>query len=309
MNNQSYRQMLKENQDVNTFAVTLLRDALLSNLLQSDYDSITYWAGKELARQFPLETLDDIKTFFYAAGLGEILLSAQSSTKQTWRLSGVIVDQRLKINPDQRADFSLEAGFLAQQLESQTGTIAEASYHYAGRNKGITIVVVTDLNQKVDRANPSQQVALRDNFLQQAQDNSAGSETATPQPTASQDSTPAPAKDSPAKSQTTTEASHPIQSEAKALASDNPSEAAQQSQSQSVSNSQSAAQEAPDQASTILASFNQSAKERQSTTETSESAQSEADYTADPEQSITDSLLAFNFGSEAQPKHNSDQDK
>ena len=49
-------QILQTNFQVNSFALSLLRDGLLVNLLQEDYPHILYWAGKEIARQFPTES-------------------------------------------------------------------------------------------------------------------------------------------------------------------------------------------------------------------------------------------------------------
>ncbi|GMA68567.1 hypothetical protein GCM10025884_21940 [Leuconostoc gelidum subsp. gelidum] len=126
MNSNDYDKILQTNFQVNSFALTLLRDGLLKNLLQEDYPHILYWAGKEIARQFPTDALSSVVTFFDNAGFGTIEIASQDSKNQRWYLTGDLVKQRLGL--DKSADFSLEAGFLAQQLETQTGAIAEATF-------------------------------------------------------------------------------------------------------------------------------------------------------------------------------------
>ncbi|CAK8054246.1 YslB family protein [Eupransor demetentiae] len=166
MNNNSYRDMLNSPEEVNSFALHLLRDQLLPNLLQQDYSNIAYWAGKELARQFPLDTIEDITLFFRTAGFGDLALSSQNKDQQTWRLRGSITRERIDQNP--RADFGLETGFLAQQLESQTGAVAEGSYRIVGKHRGVVIPILTDLTQNIKQQSPSQEVAMRNTFLEDA---------------------------------------------------------------------------------------------------------------------------------------------
>ncbi|CAH1854171.1 YslB family protein [Convivina intestini] len=168
MNINTYDEMNSHPQSVNFFATLLLRDALLSNLLQTDYHGIAYWAGKELARQFPLDTIEELKQFFQTAGLGDLDISRQSSTEQIWLLKGPLVRQRLDLN--RQADFNLETGFLAQQLENQVGAIAEGSYVIKNHSRRVVINILTDLDHPLNVDNPSEEVARRDTFLKKAND-------------------------------------------------------------------------------------------------------------------------------------------
>lgn len=165
MNINDYDKIRQTNFQVNSFALTLLRDGLLKNLLQEDYAHILYWAGKEIARQFPTDTLTSVIDFFDHAGFGQLEIASQDSKNQRWFLTGDLVQQRLSL--DRNADFSLEAGFLAQQLEVQTGAIAEATFNIMKKNVGISFDVVTDLNETIDVSNHNQRVAARETFLKQ----------------------------------------------------------------------------------------------------------------------------------------------
>ena len=50
-------------------SVEILRDALILKLLGDDSSGILYWAGKDLARQFPVASDDDLVTFGKPAGV------------------------------------------------------------------------------------------------------------------------------------------------------------------------------------------------------------------------------------------------
>ncbi|HCU42750.1 YslB family protein [Leuconostoc falkenbergense] len=163
-----YDKILQTNFQVNSFALSLLRDGLLVNLLQEDYPHILYWAGKEIARQFPTDTLTSVKEFFANAAFGDLEIKSQDSKNQRWELTGDLVKQRLSLNKN--ADFSLEAGFLAQQLEVQTGAIAEANFKYLKKNEGVSFEVVTDLTETVNVEDIKQRVAARETFLKKTHD-------------------------------------------------------------------------------------------------------------------------------------------
>ncbi|CAK1254814.1 Predicted hydrocarbon binding protein [Fructobacillus tropaeoli] len=156
------------NQTVSAFAPLLLRDALLANILTDDYANITYWAGKELARQFPVETSADLPAFFEKAAFGDLTIKYQSGDQQQWLLSGAMVEDRLATN--HQADFSLETGFLAQQLELQEEVVAEGTFQVSARQQTVTVTILTDMSHKISSLTSSEQVALRDRFLDQGEE-------------------------------------------------------------------------------------------------------------------------------------------
>lgn len=119
----------------------VLRDVLIPAILGEETGGILYWAGKNLAHQFPVSNPDELITIFTQLGFGHLELQKKSAKQQTWQISGPIVTERLKLN---QADFNLETGFIAQQIEFQTNAITEAQI--VEQKKGtVQIVVQSDL--------------------------------------------------------------------------------------------------------------------------------------------------------------------
>lgn len=137
MNINDYDKILQTNFQVNSFALTLLRDGLLQNLLQEDYPHILYWAGKEIARQFPFDALASVVEFFDNAGFGHLEIASQDSKNQRWTLTGDLVQQRLNLN--RSADFSLEAGFWHNNLNCKLGQLPKQPLKLARRISGSTL--------------------------------------------------------------------------------------------------------------------------------------------------------------------------
>ena len=127
--------------EMNLFALTLLRDRLLPELLQDDESEIIYWAGKALARDVDLTGVMALETFFMDAGFGFLTLTSKKPTEQVWRLDGPVVSARFDEN--NHASFALEAGFLAQQTQQQLGTGAEAQWE---ANKQTVVITVMTQN-------------------------------------------------------------------------------------------------------------------------------------------------------------------
>ncbi|WP_134645229.1 DUF2507 domain-containing protein [Weissella cibaria] len=126
--------------EMNLFALTLLRDRLLPELLQDDESEIIYWAGKALARDVDLTGVMSLETFFMDAGFGFLTLTSKKPTEQVWRLDGPVVSARFDEN--NHASFALEAGFLAQQTQQQLGTGAEAQWE--ANKQTVVITVMTE---------------------------------------------------------------------------------------------------------------------------------------------------------------------
>mgnify|MGYP000902766411 CR=1 FL=1 len=149
-------QLSIQNQDneelyIPLFGYELLREHLLPGILGKDAPAILYWAGKDIARKFPLESLDDVKAFFTKAGWGQLEVKEEKKSKLEFELESPIIAKNLKNNKD--ATFQLEAGFLAQQIERQKKCIAEA-YESPKKRKGkVTIIVQWDKHDPLDDQN------------------------------------------------------------------------------------------------------------------------------------------------------------
>ncbi|MFB4159762.1 DUF2507 domain-containing protein [Geomicrobium sp. JSM 1781026] len=101
------------------FGYELVRETLLPELLNEEEDEIMYWGGKLIARKHPLDSVDDIPSFFERAGWGSLSLIKDSKKQSTFELH--------LMEDEKRALFSryLEAGFIAAQYEWLFGVAAE----------------------------------------------------------------------------------------------------------------------------------------------------------------------------------------
>ncbi|AIE60960.1 YslB family protein [Bacillus methanolicus] len=129
---------------VSAFGYELIRDILLPELLGNDAPEILYWAGKRLARQFPLENFDEVCVFFQKASWGTLIITNESNNELEVELTGGLISQRLQSKKD--ISFQLEAGFIAQQIEQQKKVIAEAFEH--PRKKGSKVLITVKWDKK-----------------------------------------------------------------------------------------------------------------------------------------------------------------
>lgn len=102
------------------FGYALFRDHILPSVLGRHEEEILYWAGKELASEFPLFDMDEAAGFFLEAGWG--MLSRESAGKRE-------IHYVLEPDPEQvkkgRRCYSVEAGFLAAQYQKIHDKMAE----------------------------------------------------------------------------------------------------------------------------------------------------------------------------------------
>lgn len=76
--------------EVSAYGYELIREVLLPDMLGQDYADMMYWAGKKLARKFPLESREDLPAFFLDAGWGTLTIahsknrSLSLSSKARW---------------------------------------------------------------------------------------------------------------------------------------------------------------------------------------------------------------------------------
>lgn len=119
-----------------------MRDVLLPAILGDETDGIMYWIGKDLARQYPVANDEDLVTIFKQLGMGDLKLVKQSDTQHIFQLYGPIVEERLAIQKEQTS-FTLEAGFLTQELEFRLQTVTEAEVSER-RHKFVQILAQND---------------------------------------------------------------------------------------------------------------------------------------------------------------------
>ncbi len=107
-------------------SLSLLRDHLLPNLLKDDEEAILYWAGKELARSFRLNSLEELAEQIQPLFSGRLEKIKESKHTVLYSFSGPLIRHRL--TSKKTPNFSLEAGFLAEAYQHITGTYTEATF-------------------------------------------------------------------------------------------------------------------------------------------------------------------------------------
>ncbi|MFE4426082.1 YslB family protein [Peribacillus butanolivorans] len=127
---------------VPAFGYELIREVLLNDILGKDSNQILYWAGKQLARKFPLNGEQEVVAFFQNAGWGHLEIIKFSKTEMELSLTGEIISRRLDLHPD--CHFQLEAGFLAEQFTLQKKFLSESTEEIKRRAKKVTFTIQWD---------------------------------------------------------------------------------------------------------------------------------------------------------------------
>ncbi|WP_028982758.1 YslB family protein [Sporolactobacillus terrae] len=134
---------------VPAFGYELIRNLLIPELLNKETAPILYWSGRKLARRYPLENEQQIIDFFTRAGWGHLQQVSQSKNKTTFECSSALVEARIKDFPNTDS-FSLESGFIAEQIQHQTGCVTETYMEVKnGRQKKIVFQVKWDAKDHV----------------------------------------------------------------------------------------------------------------------------------------------------------------
>jgi predicted hydrocarbon binding protein len=134
-------------QEYSPFALSLLRDQLLPNLLGEETDEILYWAGKELARKQPMNDENEISSYFQTYGLGELVMDELKKNRRRYVLKGSLIAHRISEN--KRASFSLETGFLAEQIQRISGMLTEGSYEVKVKKQEVHITLQSDPKEEL----------------------------------------------------------------------------------------------------------------------------------------------------------------
>ncbi|KAB2338766.1 DUF2507 domain-containing protein [Cytobacillus depressus] len=135
-------------ESISVFGYELIREELLHDLLGDDTAEILYWAGKRLARKYPLESLSEIIDFFQEASWGNLTIIKETKNELELELSSPIIKERCKKN--NHCTFQLEAGFIAQQIELQLSVICETFEHPNKKRGNVQYTVKWDKKDKLD---------------------------------------------------------------------------------------------------------------------------------------------------------------
>ena len=157
MTNDFYSQFAGNSIKASILSVEILRDALIPKLLGDDSSGILYWAGKDLARQFPVASDDDLVTFFEQTGWGHLVVITTTDDLITYELTGEPVARRSATIKS--PDFMLETGFLAEQSALRTNCVSEAKITFQNRMR-LRISVTIDHNQPIVNHDPATPIEI-----------------------------------------------------------------------------------------------------------------------------------------------------
>ncbi|MGE8206382.1 YslB family protein [Heyndrickxia sp. NPDC080065] len=127
---------------VPAFGYELIRDILLPEILGKETADILYWAGKHLARKFPLMSINEVISFFEEAGWGTLHITKEEKNGMEFELSSSLISRQFEMKTE--SCFKLEAGFLAEQIQSQRKMRTEAFEEIIKRHKKIKILIRWD---------------------------------------------------------------------------------------------------------------------------------------------------------------------
>jgi predicted hydrocarbon binding protein len=126
MKQSSVKDQLSQFEHLHTsgLAYELIREVLIPDLLGQELPSILYWSGKNIARKYPLSTIEEIIQFFKDAGWGNLTIIDNKSSEIQFELAGDFITAR---NQSRKStSYQLEAGFIAQQIEHIQQMVTEA---------------------------------------------------------------------------------------------------------------------------------------------------------------------------------------
>ncbi|WP_336824893.1 YslB family protein [Sporosarcina sp. USHLN248] len=135
--------------NTNTETVTqlgydIIRDHVLPNILGKHEDDILYWAGKDIARKFPIFSVDEIPDFFREAGWGSLRTVEKSSKDEALFLLENLPETLLE-----KRSYQLEAGFIAEQFQKLNGYLTECYGEKAMKERAVRFQVKWDLKTKM----------------------------------------------------------------------------------------------------------------------------------------------------------------
>ena len=94
----------------------ILRYVALPELLGNQSDTVLYFMGRNLARKFNIETMDDLSSVYEKMGWGQLELVKEKKKVLVFHLMSDAV--ALRLQSSFHTEFQLEAGFLAEAVQN-----------------------------------------------------------------------------------------------------------------------------------------------------------------------------------------------
>ncbi|MGV3466421.1 MAG: YslB family protein [Heyndrickxia sp.] len=133
------------------FGYELIREVLIPELLGKETPEILYWAGKHLARKFPLVSMDEVISFFEEAGWGYLKVLKEEKHGMEFEITSPLISRHLKLKTD--GCYKLEAGFLAEQIQMLKKVRTEAYEEVMRKTQSVHIILRWDLKDSIS-SNP-----------------------------------------------------------------------------------------------------------------------------------------------------------
>ena len=123
----------------------IIRDHVLPNILGKHEDEILYWSGKDIARKFPIFSIDELPDFFREAGWGPLTIQDSKTSKD----EALFILEQFDTTLLEKRSFQLEAGFIAEQFQKLNGFLTECYGEKMLKEKQVRFLVKWDLKTKV----------------------------------------------------------------------------------------------------------------------------------------------------------------
>ncbi|MDW0118142.1 YslB family protein [Sporosarcina thermotolerans] len=123
----------------------ILRDHVLPKILGKHEDDILYWAGKDVARKFPIFSVNELPDFFIEAGWGTLTPFSGKTSKDE---AIFILNQEDRTVLEKRS-YQLEAGFIAEQFQKLNGFLTECYGEKVPKENHIRFQVKWDPKTKI----------------------------------------------------------------------------------------------------------------------------------------------------------------
>lgn len=123
----------------------IIRDHVLPNILGKHEDEILYWSGKDIARKFPIFTIDELPDFFEEAGWGSLIAHEGKTAKD----EAVFILEQSDTTLLENRSYNLEAGFIAEQFQKLNGLLTECYGEKLPKENHVRFLVKWDLKTKM----------------------------------------------------------------------------------------------------------------------------------------------------------------
>ncbi|MCM3712336.1 DUF2507 domain-containing protein [Sporosarcina luteola] len=123
----------------------IIRDHVLPNILGNHEDEILYWSGKEIARKFPIFSIDELPDFFREAGWGPLIPYQGKTAKD----EAMFILEQSDTTLLKNRSCHLEAGFIAEQFQKLNGFLTECYGEKIPKENHVRFLVKWDLKTQV----------------------------------------------------------------------------------------------------------------------------------------------------------------